>query len=172
MLGKLQDILLNNWSDYGIQEERLQALDFILLTNYNLSPSAKTIIFAVSKPEAKGVFLIKISKTMQAKPFLENAHQSLKFLYTNKKISILTDTFPHAVFARDFDGHFVQVETFAAGRDLLSITLRNKKHAHYLLKTKDWLIRFHHLLKEIKVLDDENIQRHFRDDIDNAKPGF
>lgn len=172
MLEILQDILLNSWSDYGLEEERPQALDFILLTNYNLSPSAKTIIFAISKPKAKGLFIIKISKTKQAKPFLENAHQSLRLLYSDKRVSMLKDTFPHSIFAGDLAGHFVQIETYAAGRDLLSITLRKRIHTRCLLKTKDWLIRFHYFTKEIKVLDDENIQRYFRDDIDKAKQIF
>jgi hypothetical protein len=172
MFEKLQDILLERWSDYSFTKDRPKALDFILLTNYNLSPSAKTIIFAVSKDRAKGLFLIRIAKTETAKPFLENAHHSLKLLYGDRRISSLKDTFPRSIFVGDLGGYFVQMETFTSGRDLLSMALGNRRDMPYLQKSEDWLTRFHNFTKKIKVLDDENIQKYFRDDINKAKQIF
>lgn len=147
-------------------------MDFALTTNFNLNPSAKALVFLFSKSKRKALFVARIARDSRAEPFLQNLHRNLVSLQEDSRIAAVKNAFPRPVFAGDLAGHFVQAETFLPGDDLLSITLKNRRHFKYITWTKDWLINFHKLTRVYKTMDEPQIRQYFREDIERAKQIF
>lgn len=156
MLEKIQGLLLNKWKQY---ELGCGQPDSLCLSAFSKDQAdGKIFIYVFKNNESFPSLVVKTRKDKDGINYFQRQYDNLCHIHSNPDLAVFTQYAPRPVMCDKVSGQFVYSETFLGGCQLKNIT-SSRLQIKYLLRSVEWLNRFHKATCRLEECSDEKLKK-------------